>query len=68
MAEPLIRPAQASQIRAAAFVLRDLYADGFIDWRPDGSPDLDGLADQLDGMLNTYSGCAKASDARLVMA
>ena len=40
--EPLIRPAQASQLIAAARVLRDLYEDGYID----NQPGLDNMADR----------------------
>jgi hypothetical protein len=54
--EPLIRPAQASQLIAAARVLRDLYEDGYID----NQPGLDNMAEQIEDMLITYAGCEKA--------
>jgi hypothetical protein len=58
----LIEAAQASKLRAATHVLRELYDDGYIDWNVEGSPDLSGLADRLDSMLSTYGDCRKAPD------
>ena len=57
--EDLLRPAQASQLRMAVSVLRELYDDGYIDWRFEGSPDLEQLADQLAAMLHAYAGCRR---------
>ena len=48
--EPLIWPAQASLLIAAARVLRDLYKDGYID----------SMAEQIEDMLMSYAGCKKA--------
>lgn len=61
----LIEPAQVSQLRQAAQVLRDLHDDGYIDWSVKGTPDLEGLADQLDAFLSTYSGVERAASVRL---
>lgn len=54
MAEPLIRPAQVSQLRQAAVVLRDLYDDGYIDYG------LEDGATYIDKLLETYAGLGKA--------
>ena len=54
--EPLIWPAQASMLIAAARVLRDLYEDGYID----NQPGLDSMAEQIEDMLMSYAGCKKA--------
>jgi hypothetical protein len=51
---------------SAAGVLRALHDDGYIDWHVKGESDLEGLADQLDGMVTTYSGCAKAPALRSI--
>lgn len=66
MTDPLITASQAAQLRAAADLLRDLYDDGYIDWRVEGEPDLEGLADQLDAMVGTYAGVGKAPALREV--
>ena len=54
MAEPLIRPAQVSQLRQAAVVLRDLYDDGYIDCG------LEDGATYIDKLLETYARVGKA--------
>ena len=53
VAEPLIRPAQVSQLRQAAVVLRDLYDDGYIDCG------LEEGATYIDKLLETYTGVGK---------
>jgi hypothetical protein len=58
--EPLILPTQASQLIAAARVLRDLYEDGYID----NQPGLDSMAEQIEDMLMSYAGCKKAPNLK----
>ena len=49
----MIRPAQVSQLRQAAVVLRDLYDDGYIDCG------LEEGATYIDKLLETYTGVGK---------
>lgn len=60
MSDPIIRPAQAAILRAAASVLYELQDDGFIDWRGRGEPNLEGFAEMLEEILSVYNGCEKA--------
>lgn len=56
MADDLVMTAaQATRLRSAAAVLRDLWEDGFIDFRIDGPINLDTLAGELDTIVTTYA-------------